>query len=141
MPTFPEPERPEIVALFAALPRLTPHQWATIVLRYLGGQSRAADASDFAAGIVAGSDLHVSADERRARIAAAHEAYDQISVVLEDLPDSVWHDGEEVPLRGLAEIATLHVVQALLVEEEIAIRPQIWSALTHSFVGFIDLGA
>lgn len=141
MPVYPQPDRPEIVAFFAVLPRLTLQQWATIAMRYVGGQSRAVDASDFAAGIVAGSDLQISADQRKARISAAHQAYDQIPVVVGVLPDSVYHEGGEVPLRGLVEIATLYVVQALLVKEEIVTRPHIWSALTHPFVGFIELGA
>ena len=141
MPIYPEPDRPEIVAFFEALAQLTVSQWVTIVTRYVGGQSRAVDASDFAAGIVAGSDLHISADQRKARISRAHEAYDRIPTAVGGLPDSVHHDGEDVPLRGLVEIATLNVVQALLVKEEIVIRPQIWSALTHPFVGFVELGA
>ena len=141
MPTYPQPDRPEIVAFFDALAQLTVPQWAIIATRYVSGQSHAVDASDFAAGIVAGSDLHISADQRKARISRAHEAYDRIPTAVGELPDSVYHDSEEVPLRGLVEMATLNVVQALLVKEEIVIRPLIWSALTHPFVGFIELGA
>jgi len=141
MRVYPKPDRPEIDAFFAALSRLTTQQWATIVIRYMREQSRAADASDFAAGIVAGSDLRISAEQRKARMAAAHEAYDRIPIELGLLPDSVSHEGQKVPLRGLVEIATLYVVQALLVKEEIVIRPHIWSALTHPFAGFIELGA
>jgi hypothetical protein len=110
-------------------------------MRYVSGQSRAVDASDFAAGIIVGSDRHISSDQRKARLSAAHEAYDQIPAAVGSLPDFVYHEGEKVPLRGLVEIATLHVVQALLAKEEIVIRPQLWSALTHPFVGFIELGA
>ena len=61
-------------------------------------------------------------------------------MVVGSLPDSVHLDGEDVPLRGLVEMATLCVVQALLVKEEIMNRPHIWSALTDSFAGFIELG-
>lgn len=139
LPVYPQPDRPEIDAFFEAIERLTAPQWATIVKRYISGQSRAADASDFAAGIIAGSGLQLSAAQRNARVTKAHEAYDRI-VVLGGLPDSVRQDTEEIPLRGLVEIATLNAVQALLVKEEIVSRPQIWSALTDPFAGFVELG-
>ena len=131
------PHRPEIDAFFVALSRLTLSQWATIVKRFMQTQSQALDASDIVAGMVAGSDVH----QRKARLEVAHQAYDRIPVETGLLPDSVHVDGEDVPLRGLVEMATLYVVQALLVKEAIADRPDIWSALTYPFAEFIDLRA
>ena len=138
MPAYPAPQRPEIALFLRQLSGLTDAQWVEIVLRYVSAQSRAADATSIAARIVAGSDLNISQEMRDERIRCAHEAYDRIANAIGDIPESIRVDGEEVPLRGLANTAALHVVQALLVKEDIVNWPQVWQALVHPFDGFLD---